>query len=109
MKGLAILLVDDEPLMRLSMVDALEAVGYDVHAVASGTEGIEVLRQKPFDLVITDLRLPGADGLTVLRATKDKSPETEVVMITAHGSVESAVGAMKLGAFDYITKPFQME
>jgi len=83
MKGLAILLVDDEPLMRLSMVDALEAVGYDVHAVASGTEGIEVLRQKPFDLVITDLRLPGADGLTVLRATKDKSPETEVVMIGA--------------------------
>ena len=54
MKGLAILLVDDEPLMRLSMVDALEAVGYDVHAVASGTEGIEVLRQKPFDLVITE-------------------------------------------------------
>ncbi len=109
MKGLAILLVDDEPLIRLSMVDALEAVGYDVHAAASGTEGLEVLREKWFDLVITDLRLPGADGLTVLKATKDKSPETEVVMITAHGSVESAVGAMKLGAFDYITKPFQMD
>ncbi|HSA64447.1 MAG TPA: sigma-54 dependent transcriptional regulator, partial [Nitrospira sp.] len=109
MKGLAILLVDDEPLMRLSMVDALEAVGYDVHAAASGTEGLEVLRQKSFNLVITDLRLPGADGLAILKATKDKSPETEVVMITAHGSVESAVGAMKLGAFDYITKPFQMD
>src|SRR6478672_705348 len=109
MKGMAILLVDDEPLIRLSMVDALEAVGYDVRAAASGTEGLDVLRQKTFDLVITDLRLPGADGLTVLRATKDKSPETEVVMITAHGSVESAVGAMKLGAFDYITKPFQMD
>jgi two-component system response regulator HydG len=109
MKGLAILLVDDEPLMRLSMVDALEAVGYDVHAVASGTEGLDVLREKTFDLVITDLRLPGVDGLTILKATKDKSPETEVVMITAHGSVETAVGAMKLGAFDYITKPFQMD
>ena len=109
MKGMAILLVDDEPLIRLSMVDALEAVGYDVHAVASGTEGLNVLREKSFDLVITDLRLPGADGLTVLKATKDRSPETEVVMITAHGSVESAVGAMKLGAFDYITKPFQMD
>jgi len=71
MKGMAILLVDDEPLMRLSMVDALEAVGYDVHAAASGTEGLEMLRQKAFDLVITDLRLPGADGLTVLKATKD--------------------------------------
>ncbi len=109
MKGLTILLVDDEPLMRLSMVDALEAVGYDVHAASSGTEGIEVMRQKSFDLVITDLRLPGADGLAVLKATKEKSPHTEVVVITAHGSVETAVGAMKLGAFDYITKPFQMD
>ena len=109
MKGLTILLVDDEPLMRLSMVDALEAVGYDVHAAASGTEGIEAVRHRTFDLVITDLRLPGADGLSVLKATKDKAPETEVVVITAHGSVETAVGAMKLGAFDYITKPFQMD
>lgn len=109
MKGLAILLVDDEPLMRLSMIDALEAVGYDVHAAASGTEGIQAVGQKMFDLVITDLRLPGADGLTLLKATKEKSPQTEVVVITAHGSVETAVGAMKHGAFDYITKPFQMD
>lgn len=109
MKGLAILLVDDEPLMRLSMVDALEAVGYDVHAAASGTEGIETLKQKTFDLVITDLRLPGADGLAVLKTAKEKAPQIEVVVITAHGSVETAVGAMKLGAFDYITKPFQMD
>jgi two-component system response regulator HydG len=109
MKGFSILLVDDEPLMRLSMVDALEAVGYDVHAAATGTEGIEAIRHKNFDLVITDLRLPGADGLMVLKSTKEKSPETEVVVITAHGSVETAVGAMKLGAFDYITKPFQMD
>ena len=109
MKGLTILLVDDEPLMRLSMVDALEAMGYDVHAAASGTEGIEAIRQKRFDLVITDLRLPGADGLTVLKEAKDKAPETEVVVITAHGSVDTAVGAMKLGAIDYLTKPFQMD
>ena len=109
MKGLTILLVDDEPLMRLSMVDALEAIGYDVHAAASGTEGIDAIWQKRFDLVITDLRLPGADGLTVLKAAKDKAPETEVVVITAHGSVDTAVGAMKLGAIDYLTKPFQMD
>jgi two-component system response regulator HydG len=109
MKGLRILIVDDEPLMRLSMVDALEAVGYDVQAAASGTEGIEAIRLREFDLVITDLRLPGADGLSVLKATKDKAPQTDVVVITAHGSVETAVGAMKLGAFDYITKPFQMD
>src|SRR5689334_8121086 len=109
MKGLRILLVDDEPLMRLSMVDALETIGHDVVAAASGTEGINAIRQRPFDLVITDLRLPGADGLTVLTATKEQVPHTEVIMITAHGSVETAVGAMKLGAFDYITKPFQMD
>ena len=109
MKGLRILIVDDEPLMRLSMADALEAVGYDVQAAASGTEGIEAIRLREFDLVITDLRLPGADGLAVLKATKEKAPQTDVVVITAHGSVETAVGAMKLGAFDYITKPFQMD
>jgi two-component system response regulator HydG len=109
MKGLSILLVDDEPLMRLSMVDALETAGHDVHAAASGTEGIEAIGRKIFDLVITDLRLPGVDGLTVLKAAKEKAPQTEALVITAHGSVETAVGAMKLGAFDYITKPFQMD
>jgi two-component system response regulator HydG len=109
MSRLNILIVDDEPLMRLSMVDALEAVGHDVVAAASGTEGIELVRKRAFDLVITDLRLPGADGLAVLKAAKEKHSQTEVVVITAHGSVETAVGAMKLGAFDYITKPFQMD
>ena len=77
-----VLLVDDEPLMRLSMVDALEAIGHDVETAASGTEGIEAIRQRPFDLVITDLRLPGADGLMVLTAAKEQSPHTEVVVIT---------------------------
>ena len=109
MKGLTILLVDDEPLMRLSMMDALEAVGCDVRAVPTGTEGIEAIREKTFDVVITDLRLPGVDGLTVLQTAKDKESQTEVLVITAHGSVETAVEAMKLGAFDYITKPFQMD
>ncbi|MBS0149692.1 MAG: sigma-54-dependent Fis family transcriptional regulator [Nitrospira sp.] len=109
MKGLTVLLVDDEPLMRLSMLDALEAVGYGVQAVATGLEGIEAIEKQTFDLVITDLRLPGADGLTVLKTAKEKAAQTEVLMITAHGSVETAVGAMKLGAFDYITKPFLME
>ena len=64
MKGLRILLVDDEPLMRLSMVDSLEAVGHDIEAAASGTEGIDAIRQRPFDLVITDLRLPRSEEHT---------------------------------------------
>lgn len=109
MTPLKILVVDDEPLMRLSMLDALEAVGHDVHAASTGTEGVDQVRKQGFDLVITDLRLPGADGLTVLKSARETHPETEVLVITAHGSVETAVGAMKLGGFDYITKPFQMD
>ncbi len=109
MKGLKVLIVDDEPLMRLSMLDALEGVGCEVIAAATGTEGLAVLGTRPFDIVITDLRLPGADGLTILKACKERSPTTEVILITAHGSVDTAVGAIKLGAYDYITKPFQMD
>jgi DNA-binding NtrC family response regulator len=109
MKGLNVLIIDDEPLMRLSMVDALEGVGCEVAAASTGTEGIHALKKRPFDVVITDLRLPGADGLAVLKACKERDPNTEVILITAHGSVDTAVGAIKLGAFDYITKPFQMD
>lgn len=109
MKGLKLLIIDDEPLMRLSMVDALTRVGCDVAAASTGTEGIHVLEKRQFDVVITDLRLPGADGLAVLKACKERNPNTEVILITAHGSVDTAVGAIKLGAYDYITKPFQMD
>jgi DNA-binding NtrC family response regulator len=104
-----ILIVDDEPLMRLSMVDALEAVGYQVVSAATGTEGLDLVRTRPFDLVITDLRMPGADGLTIVQTTKAVAPHTEVIVITAHGSVDTAVGAMKLGAHDYLIKPFSMD
>jgi two-component system, NtrC family, response regulator AtoC len=108
-KGLKILIIDDEPLMRLSMADALAGVGCEVAAASTGTEGIHILEKRQFDVVITDLRLPGADGLAVLKACKERNPNTEVILITAHGSVDTAMGAMKLGAYDYITKPFQMD
>ena len=109
MKPASILIIDDEPLMRLSMMDALKAVDYDAHAAASGHEGLEMIKQGAFEIVITDLRLPGVTGLDLLQACKQHAPRSEVIVITAHGSVETAVGAMKLGAYDYITKPFQME
>ena len=109
MKGRSVLIIDDEPLMRLSMVDALSAVGYEVQDVSTGDEGIGLFRERRFDLVVTDLRMPGSDGLQVVQACKDSSTDTEVVVITAHGSVGTAVQAMKLGAFDYITKPFSMD
>ena len=109
MKPPSILIVDDEPLIRLSMVDALKASGYAVSAAATGDEGLERFTNNPVEIVITDLRLPGLSGLDLLQAAKQRSPQTEVLVITAHGSVETAVGAMKLGAYDYITKPFQMD
>ena len=109
MKPPSILIVDDEPLMRLSMTDALKASGYEVTAAATGNEGLEKFDLDPAEILITDLRLPGMSGLELLRAGKQRSPNTEVIVITAHGSVETAVGAMKLGAYDYITKPFQMD
>ena len=74
MKGLKVFIVDDEPLMRLSMRDALEGIGCEVTAAATGTEGLAILGVREFDIVITDLRLPGADGLTILKASKERSP-----------------------------------
>lgn len=109
MKPPSLLIIDDEPLMRLSVMDALKAVGYEVRAAATGQEGLDLLRKDSFDVVITDLRLPGASGLELLQSCKQHSPKTEVILITAHGSVETAVEAMKVGAYDYITKPFSME
>jgi DNA-binding NtrC family response regulator len=109
MKPLSILIIDDEPLMRLSMTDALKEVGYEVRSAATGQEGLDRLNQTTFDIVITDLRLPGVDGLDLLQACKQRSPRTEVILITAHGSVEAAVEAMKRGAYDFIMKPFSME
>ncbi|HKN86548.1 MAG TPA: sigma-54 dependent transcriptional regulator [Nitrospiraceae bacterium] len=109
MNAPSVLLIDDEPLMRLSMTDALRAIGYEVRAAATGQEGMDLLTQAMFDIVITDLRLPGADGLQLLHVCKQRSPRTEVIVITAHGSVETAVEAMKRGAYDFITKPFAMD
>lgn len=109
MKLPSVLIIDDEPLMRLSVMDALKGVGYEVRAAGTGDEGIDAVNKETFGIVITDLRLPGADGIQVLQACKQRSSWTEVIVITAHGSVETAVEAMRRGAYDYITKPFSME
>jgi DNA-binding NtrC family response regulator len=103
------LIIDDEPLMRLSMTDALRAVGYEVSAASTGQEAAELLGGTAFDVVVSDLRLPGMSGLDLLKLSKERVPLGEVIMITAHGSVETAVQAMKLGAFDYLMKPFAMD
>lgn len=104
-----ILVVDDEESMRDVLSIMLERTGYAVSGVASGEEALERLNKEIFDLVITDLRMAGVDGIEVLKAAKSASPETVVLVITAFASAESAVEAMKQGAYDYLTKPFQID
>lgn len=104
-----VLIIDDEPLMRISISDALKAEGYCVTEKGLGKEGISLLKDSSHDIVITDLRLPDLDGIEVLKACKRYSPDAAVILITAYGSVDTAVEAMKYGAYDYITKPFSMD
>lgn len=104
-----ILIIDDEPLMRISISDALKGEGYAVAEAAAGNAGLNMLRENGADVIISDLRLPDIDGLEVLKGCKRISPESAVILVTAHGSVNTAVEAMRHGAYDYITKPFDME
>lgn len=104
-----ILIVDDEKSMRDVLAIMLTRAGYAVTEAADGEEAIGHIQKDIFDLVITDLRMPKIDGLDVLKAVKDASPGTVVLMMTAYASPESAVEAMKRGAFDYVTKPFQID
>ena len=104
-----VLIVDDEKSMRDLLSITLEKEGYDVDTAASGELAIEMLHRETVDAVITDLRMPKVDGLQVLRAAKEISPDIAVIVITAVASTETAVEAMKLGAYDYITKPFKLD
>lgn len=108
-EGKRILIVEDDPGLRFTMTDALEGKGFAVTGADNGVDAIRRLLDEAFDLVVTDLRLPGKDGMEVLRAAKGKIPPPSVVVMTGYGSVESAVAAMKSGAEDYMTKPFPVE
>ncbi|MBK8101246.1 MAG: sigma-54-dependent Fis family transcriptional regulator [Planctomycetes bacterium] len=108
-EAMQILLVEDEQTIAITLQDDLEGAGYEVTHVADGAAAVTLLSQRAFDLVITDMRLPGADGLQVLAAAKRARPATEVIMMTAYATVEQAVEAMRLGADDYIQKPFVNE
>ncbi len=104
-----VLVVDDELSLRDVLSIMLKRTGYAVTSVADGEEAIEHLNKEIFDLVITDLRMPKVDGMEVLKAVKSASPETVVLVITAFATADSAVEAMKHGAYDYLTKPFQVD
>jgi DNA-binding NtrC family response regulator len=107
--GKRILVVEDDPGLRFTVTDTLEEAGFSVRAADNGKEAILLLEAEAFDVVLTDLRLPGKDGLEVLREAREKNPPPSVITMTGYGSIESAVAAMKLGAEDYLTKPFSME
>jgi two-component system response regulator AtoC len=104
-----ILVVDDEEKMRRVLAMALQALGYEVAVAGDGNQALSQFDDAPFDLVLTDLRMPGLDGMGLLRGLRERGEEVPVIVLTAHGSVESAVEAMKLGAVDYILRPFEME
>ncbi len=101
-----ILVVDDEMIVRESCKRILEEEGYEAETALSGKEAFEKMKDNPFDVVITDLKMPGIDGMEVLRTFRKDYPDSIIVMITGFSTVETAVEAMKLGAFDYIPKPF---
>lgn len=104
-----ILVVDDEPSLRDVLSIMLKKAGYATSTAADGDEAVTRINKEIYDLVITDLKMPGMGGMDVLKAVKSSSPETVVLVVTAFGSAESAVEAMKLGAYDYLTKPFQID
>jgi DNA-binding NtrC family response regulator len=106
---LEVLLIDDEATIRLSVGDALRDAGHQVTIASDGAEGLALVTSKVFDVVVTDIRLPRADGLTIFRRVRSESPDTDVILITAYGDVADAVTALKEGAFDYLTKPFDTE
>jgi two-component system response regulator AtoC len=104
-----ILVVDDEPLVRWSLREGLDKAGFQVSLAESGEEALRILGEESQDLVLLDNRLPGSQGVEVLGPMKELDPDMVVIMITAHADVKTAVEAMKLGAFDYFTKPFEIE
>jgi two-component system response regulator AtoC len=101
-----ILLVEDEKITRITLTQTLAKEGYDVTSSEDGRNGLTLLQTQVFDALITDLRLPGVNGMELLKTAKERSPKCVVILMTAYATVENAVEALKLGAYDYLTKPF---
>lgn len=104
-----VLIVDDEVNMRLVLAAMLKKEGYAITAAADGREALQILKSNKMDVVVTDLKMPNLDGMGLLHCITEQYPEVPVIMITAHGTVATAVEALKKGALDYITKPFELD
>lgn len=105
----SILIVEDEKILRISLADALREEGYTILAVATAKEALAAIDQSIFSLIITDIRLPDISGMEILRQSMQAAPSTPVIMMTGYGNIKDAVESMRIGAFDYITKPFDLE
>jgi DNA-binding NtrC family response regulator len=101
-----ILVVDDEKNIRLTVTQALQTLGYEVASAVNGQEALQKLEEGKFSLILLDLKMPGMDGFEILQRVVDMRPDIRVIIISAYGTVEKAVEAIKLGAVDFIQKPF---
>jgi len=106
---ISILIVDDEETFREVLAKELRLSGYEVVTAPSGAEGEAWLRQRDFDIALVDIKMPDIDGLDLLATVKRDFPFTEVIILTGHGTVERAIKAMKLGAYDFLMKPCRLD
>ncbi len=104
-----VLVIEDDEVLRQLLIDVLNDQGYEVEAAETGEAGLRIMEQDVFDVILLDINLPGMDGMEVLRLAPARQPDAQVVMMTAFGTVDTAVEAMKQGAFDYINKPFSTD
>ncbi|HAH04995.1 MAG TPA: hypothetical protein DCM05_00495, partial [Elusimicrobia bacterium] len=104
-----VLLAEDDSSLRTLLAFELKRLGLEVSAVSGGEQALSAMKARPFDLVVTDLKMGKVDGFAVLDASRRGLPEAQVIVITGHGTIDSAVRAMKEGAFDYLTKPVEPE
>jgi DNA-binding NtrC family response regulator len=104
-----VLVVDDEEALRYLLSTELAAEGYEVETASDGDEAIEAIKQKDYDVVLLDIKMPRVDGFEVLKFIKQNKPEIKVIMLTAYADVKNAIEALKLGASDFVSKPYDLE
>lgn len=109
MKRAHILLVDDEVTFANNIAKLISKRGFEVKAVYNGESAVQALDENDFDVIILDLKMPGLDGLATLRIIKGKKPEVEVIILTGHGTMESGIDGIELGAFDFLMKPVRFD